>query len=133
MISTSSTLGLFHLSLLPTDSPTPSSQPLHPILAINNLLRKYQSLFQQPSSLPPSRQHDHHINLLPTANPINVRPYRYPHFQKTKIERQVSSLLDVGLIRPSRSSFSSPVLLVKKKDGTWRMCIDYRALNAITV
>ncbi|KHN28867.1 Transposon Ty3-G Gag-Pol polyprotein, partial [Glycine soja] len=102
-------------------------------LCANTQLCIQGHMFTQPSALPPSRQHDHHINILPSANPVNVRPYRYPHFQKTEIERQVSTLLDSDLIRPSRSPFSSPILLVKKKDGTWRMCIDYRALNAITI
>ncbi|XP_006577454.1 uncharacterized protein [Glycine max] len=118
IIYTNSTSGLFHLSLLSMDATATPPYPFHSIPAINKLLLKYQALFQQPSALPPSRQHDHHINILPSANPVNVRPYRYPHFQKTEIERQVSTLLDSDLIRPSRSPFSSPILLVKKKDGT---------------
>lgn len=80
MLSTSSTSGLFHLALLPTPPIDQPPHPSHTIPAINNILLKYQALFQQPSSLPPSRHHNHHINILPAANPINVRPYRYPHF-----------------------------------------------------
>lgn len=133
MLHTQSTSALFHLSLLPANPIEPPPDPPHPISAINELLLCFSSLFHQPSSLPPPRQHDHHINLLPSANPVNVRPYRYPHFQKTEIEKQVTALLESGFIQPSRSPFSSPVLLVKKKDGTWRMCMDYRALNSITV
>ena len=82
---------------------------------------------------PPPRSIVHHINLLPNTTPINVRPYRYPQVQKSEIEKQVLELLESGLIQPSMSPYSSPVLLVKKKDGTWRMCVDYRALNAVTV
>ena len=133
MLHTQSTSALFHLSLLPANPIEPPPDPPHPISTINELLLHFSSLFLQPSSLPPPRQHDHHINLLPSANPINVRPYRYPHFQKTKIEKQVTALLESSFIQPSRSPFSSPVLLVKKKDETWRMCMDYRALNSITV
>lgn len=64
---------------------------------------------------------------------MNVRPYRYPHSQKQEIEAQVAKFLNTGWIQPSTSPFSSPVLLLKKKDGSWRMCVDYRALSAVTV
>ncbi|KAK1412796.1 hypothetical protein QVD17_34309 [Tagetes erecta] len=97
------------------------------------LLTSFAPLFQEPSALPPFRNHYHSIPLIPNATPPNIRPYRYPHAQKTEIERQVEALLAAGLIQPSTSPFSSPVLLVKKKDDTWRMCVDYRALNKITI
>jgi hypothetical protein len=71
--------------------------------------------------------------LLPGAKPVNVKPYRYSPQQKTEIEKQVQEMLAVGLIQHSTSPFASPVILVKKKDGTWRFCIDYRGLNNITV
>ena len=61
------------------------------------------------------------------------RPYRYPFYQKNEIDKIVKELLSVGSIRNSNSPFASPVLLVRKADGSWRMCIDYRALNNIIV
>lgn len=62
-----------------------------------------------------------------------VRPYRYPASHKDELERQCAAMLTQGLIRCSTLAFSSPVLLIKKDVGSWRCCIDYRALNAITV
>ncbi|XP_071913952.1 uncharacterized protein [Coffea arabica] len=97
------------------------------------LLTNYNEVFEEPMILPPARMHDHRIYLKEGTQPINVRPYRYPAFQKGEIERLVTEMLDNGVIRPSNSPFSSPVVLVKKKDGTWRMCVDYRELNKATV
>jgi hypothetical protein len=71
--------------------------------------------------------------LLPGVQPVNVKPYRYSPQQKDEIERQIREMLKQGLIRTSQSPFASPVLLVRKKDGTWRFCVDYRHLNAVTV
>lgn len=107
------------------------SSPIAPDMS--RLLHSFERVFQTPTSLPPNRDIEHRIVLKEGTDPINVRPYRYAHFQKEEIERQVQEMLDSGLIRPSSSPFSSPVLLVKKKDGSWRFCTDYRALNAATV
>ena len=90
-------------------------------------------MFTDPKALPPQRAYDHTIPLLPGSIPINSKPYYYSPLHKTEIERQVQELLQAGLIAHSHSPFASPVLLVKKKDGTWRFCVDYRQLNAITV
>lgn len=64
---------------------------------------------------------------------MQVRPYRYPYIQKNEIENIVKELLASGIVRPTVSPFSSLVLLVKKKDHTWCMCIDYRELNKLTI
>lgn len=101
--------------------------------AFRHLLQKFEHLFQPPSELPTNRDIEHHITLKEGTNPVNVRPYRYAHFQKAEIEKQVQEMLQSGLIRPSSSPFSSLVLLVKKKDGSWRFCTDYRALNNVMV
>jgi hypothetical protein len=83
--------------------------------------------------LPLDRAYDHHITQLPGFQPVNVKPYRYSLQQKNKIERQIKKMLQQGIIRASQSPFASPVLLVRKKDGTWRFCVDYRHLNVVTV
>ena len=100
---------------------------------MQQILGEFEDVFQEPFKLPPLREIDHHIPLKEGTQPINVRPYRYAYFQKAEIEKQVQAMLDVGIIRPSTSPYSSPVLLVKKKDDTWRFCTDYRALNAATI
>jgi hypothetical protein len=100
---------------------------------LQQLLQEFGDVFEVPSQLPPARVYDHHIPLVPGAVPVNSRPYRYSPLHKDEIERQVAALLKAGLIVPSVSPFASPVLLVKKKDSTWRFCVDYRKLNSLTI
>jgi len=100
---------------------------------IQQLLQFYANLFETPSQLPPSRSCDHTIPLVPGAGPVFSRPYRFAPAVKDEIEKQVHEMLAAGLIRKSSSPFSSPVLLVKKKDQSWRFCVDYRQLNSITL
>ncbi|KAK0608302.1 hypothetical protein LWI29_028621 [Acer saccharum] len=100
---------------------------------LSQLLTEFSHIFSDPTDLPPRRTCDHQISLQHNSHPVSVRPYRYPHYQKSEMERMVKEFLNSGVIRPSNSPFSSPVLLVKKSDGSWRFCVDYRALNNITV
>lgn len=97
------------------------------------LLHEFAAVFTPPSEYPPPRSCDHEIPLIQGAKPVFVRPYRYPPALKDEIEQQMSDMLAKGFIQPSVSAFSSPVLLVKKKDGSWRFCVDYRYLNALTL
>lgn len=85
------------------------------------------------AELPPSRKQDHTIHLKEGVSILNLRPYKYSHYQKNEIEKLVNNMLKVGNIRPSISPFFSPIILVKKKDGGWRFCVDYRVLNKTTV
>jgi len=100
---------------------------------LQRLLEKFQDIFAEPQGLPPMQSHDHKIPLIQGSSPVNVRPYRYPYYQKNEIEKIVLDLLNSGVVRASTSPYSSPVLLVKKHDGSWRLCVDYRALNRTTI
>jgi RNase H-like domain found in reverse transcriptase/Reverse transcriptase (RNA-dependent DNA polymerase)/Integrase zinc binding domain/Retroviral aspartyl protease/Integrase core domain/Retrotransposon gag protein/Chromo (CHRromatin Organisation MOdifier) domain len=102
-------------------------------MELEEVLKKFVAVFETPTQLPPKRAVDHSITLFPNSQPVNLRPYRYSHFQKCELENIIEELLKTSVIRPSASSFASPALLVKKKDGSWRLCVDYRQLNAMTV
>jgi hypothetical protein len=111
------------------ETETPSV--LHDLQA---LLSKNQMVFSTPQGLPPSHSvHDHSIPLVPENLPPNIRPYRHPFSQKNEIEKMVQELLNVGVIRPSTGPYSSPVVMVLKKEGSWRMCPNFCALNKLTI
>ncbi|KAL0313232.1 UNVERIFIED_CONTAM: Transposon Ty3-G Gag-Pol polyprotein [Sesamum radiatum] len=138
-VSTNAIHSVCLLSVQPSSEPSPYSpnttdiSPLAYSPDLYNVLSKFALVFSLPQGLPPNRSQDHHIHLLPNKPPVNVKPYRYPHFQKEVMANLIHDMLQQGIIQPSTSPFSSPILLVKKKDGTWRFCINYRGLNAITV
>lgn len=108
-----------------------TSSVTHPL--VSSVLLQFLDVFAEPQHIPPERDCDHTIPLLPDSKPVNVRPYRLPHHKKNALEELIKQLLDSNVIQPSVSPFSSPAILVKKKDGSWRLCIDYRHLNAQTV
>ena len=76
---------------------------------------------------------NHSIDLILGNSPLNKPPYRVSQAQQEEIMRQVNKVVERGMARSSSSPFCSPVLLVHKKDGTYRMCVDYCALNLITI
>lgn len=97
------------------------------------LMASFPTVKQPPTDLPPTRSCDHRIPLLDGVAPVSIWPYRYNHLQKDEMEKLVTEMLAAGIIQASCSPYSSPVLLVRKKDGSWRFCVDYRALNKVTV
>ena len=103
------------------------SEPLG--LEVEGLLETFEDVFAEPKGLPSNHSHDRAITLKTDAQPVCVRPYRYPYFQKEEIEKIVGELLASRVIMPSQSPFSSPVLLVRKPNGSWHTCIDYKALK----
>ena len=129
------------LQIVGSQGVEPSICSLHGVTAetegcpeLQALLQYYEDIFEEPRELPPSRgPFNHRIPLVQGANPFCIRPYRLPLKQKDIIENLVHEMLDKGVIQHSSSPFASPVVLVGKKDGTWRLCVDYRELNKHTV
>lgn len=114
-------------------SETQDDQPGGTPEQVERILQQYSHVFAVPQGLPPHRELDHQIVLKSGAEPFKLKPYRYPHAHKTEIEKQEAEMLSSGIVTHSSSPFASPVLLVKKKDNSWRLCVDYRKLNELTV
>jgi hypothetical protein len=83
--------------------------------------------------MPPERKVEFAIELLPGTTPISKRAYRVSGLELVELKKQIEELSEKGYIRTSTSPWAAPVLFVEKKDGTRRMCIDYRALNEVTI
>jgi hypothetical protein len=91
-------------------------------------------VFSTPQGISPSRGvHDHSIPLILGILPPNIRPYCHPFSQKNEHEKMVQELLNTGIIRPSTIPYSSPVVMVLKKEGSWHMCPDFCSLNKLTI
>jgi hypothetical protein len=99
------------------------------------ILKEYRDVFppKLPHSLPPRRDIDHRIELEQSSVPASRGIYRMSPAELDELKLQLEELSSSGFIQPSKSPFGAPVLFVKKKDGSMRMCVDYRALNKITV
>ena len=96
------------------------------------LLTEYDDLFQPLSGVPPEGRIQHEIHLLPGATPIMKRPYRLLEPQALEIQKQMEKALEEGWIQPSFSPWGTAIFIVGKKNGEWRMCVDYHDLNALT-
>jgi hypothetical protein len=83
------------------------------------VLNEFAPIFAEPTGMPPPRSRDHRITLVLGSALVAVRPYLYPAAHKDELERQCATMLAQGIIRRSTSAFSSPVLLVRKADGSW--------------
>jgi len=102
---------------------------------MSKLLQEYSDVFpeEMPHGLPPIRGIEHQIDFVPGSALPNKPAYRTNPVETKELQRQVEELMSKGHIRESMSPCVVPVLLVLKKDGSWRMCVDCRAINNITV
>jgi hypothetical protein len=102
---------------------------------VADILHEYADVFpcEVPAGLPPVWGIEHQIDLIPGASLPNRAPYRTNPAETKEIQRQVQELLDKGCVRESLSPCVVPVILVPKKDGSWRMCVNYKAINNITI
>ena len=96
--------------------------------------REFPDVFPDDiTGLPPDREVEFTIDLIPGTEPISIPPYRMAPAELRELKAQLEELLSKGFIRPSISPWGAPVLFVKKKDGSLRLCIDYRQLNRVTI
>eukprot|EP00253_Pinus_taeda_P008878 PITA_08878 len=117
---------IYAVEMVPTNEK--SSDKLHPLLS------EFADVFPpELPGLPPVREIDFSITLKPEVEPISKAPYRMTVPELNELSIQLKELLDQGFIRPSVSPWGAPVIFVKKKDGTLRLCIDYRDLNKATI
>jgi len=102
---------------------------------IKRILEKFPDVIPEelPEDLPPRRRVDHAIEVVPGVAPPTKAPYRMSHEELKELKVQLEELLTKGYIKPNKSPYGAPVLFVHKKDGTLRMCVNYRALNKATV
>jgi hypothetical protein len=98
------------------------------------VVQDYPDVFpEELPRMPPDRDIEFLIELLPGTPPISKRPYRMPVNELVELKKQIAKLQTKGFIRPGSSPWGAPVLFVEKKDGTQRMCVDYRSLNEVTI
>ena len=99
------------------------------------IMKEFADVFPEtlPNQLPPPRKIDHAIELTPGAEPPSRPTYRLSYVETDELKKQLADLSAKGFIKPSTSPFGAPVLFVHKKEGTLRLCVDYRALNKITI
>ncbi|CAA7042312.1 unnamed protein product [Microthlaspi erraticum] len=104
-----------------------------PVLSTIPVVAEYEDVFEPLTGPPPHRGDAFTIELEPGTAPISKAPYRLATAEMAELKNQLEDLAEKGFIRPSSSPWGAPVLFVKKKDGSFRLCIDYQGLNKVTI
>nr|GFC41422.1 putative reverse transcriptase domain-containing protein [Tanacetum cinerariifolium] len=124
----------FEIDLIPGAAPEVEDKSEKKRLVDVPIVRDFLEVFPKDlPGLPPIRPVEFQIDLVPGAAPVARAPYRLAPFEMKELAKQLKELSDKGFIRPSSSPWGAPVLLIKKMDGSFRMCIGYRELNKLTV
>ena len=98
------------------------------------VVKEFEDVFpEEVPGLPPRREVEFSIDLVPGAGPVSIAPYRMAPTELVELKKQIEGLLEKQFIRSSASPWGAPVLLVRKKDGGSRLCVDYRQLNKLTI
>ena len=122
-----------YLVALKEDQINPMEDPMP--VEVKEALDEFKDVMpvELPKKLPPRREEDHKIELESRAKPPAMGPYRMAPPELEELRRQLKELLEAGFIQPSKAPYGAPVLFQKKHDRSLRMCMDYRALNKVTV
>ncbi|XP_016186033.1 uncharacterized protein LOC107627725 [Arachis ipaensis] len=105
MVTSEVVTTMYHLKMVDEEKVSEATIPME----VQRVLEEHQEVFEEPTQLPPHRDVDHNINLIPGSQPVSIRPYKYPHFQKEEMERLVSEMLEAGIIQRSHVEIASQV------------------------
>ncbi len=121
--------------MLDENEPKEATKLVTSAKCIKRVLEEFPDVMPEDllEDLPPRKRVDHATEMMPGVEPPAKAPYRMSHEELKELKVQLEELLTKGYIKPSKSPYGAPVLFVHKKDGTLRMCVDYRALNKATV
>jgi hypothetical protein len=133
-VTSSDRVQIEHIAIMPSCKAYYKKSVSGPTLDQVPVVCEYPDVFpEELPGMPPDRDIEFIIELIPGTAPIAQRPYRMNPQELEELKKQLANMLSKGLIRPSASPWGSPILFVDKRDGTIRLCVDYRKLNEVTI